>query len=121
MASVFPLANYFTKHLALTANSLTTLYTCGDEGELVFDVTGLSISATTANADTCSIYHTVGGTDFCLVFRGPIEPDFPLQLEGLPIHMRSGEIIKVTPTAAATNTLHAHISGVKTTRGPDTK
>ncbi len=121
MASVFPLANYHTKNLALSANSLTTLYTCGDQGEIAFDVTGLSVSATTANADTCSVYHTVGGTDFCLVFKGPVEADFPLQIEGLPIHMQAGDIIKVNPTAAASNALHAHISGVKIIRAPDNK
>ena len=118
MASVFPLSNYYTKSLALSDNNLTTLYTCGDQSELAFDVTGLSVSATTANADTCSVYHTVGGTNFCFVFKGPVEADFPLQIEGLPIHMVPGDIIKVQATAGATNALHAHISGIKTTRTP---
>jgi hypothetical protein len=118
MASVFPLANYYTKHVAIADNTLDTIYTCGDQGELAFDVTGLSVTATTANADTCSLYHTVGGTDFCLVFKGPVEADYPLQIEGLPIHMVPGDIIKAQATAGGTHTLHVHISGQKTTRSP---
>ncbi len=121
MASVFPLANYFTKRVALTDNTLTTIYTCGDQGEIAFDVTGLSVTAITANADTCSLYDTNGGTDWCLVFRGPVEVDFPLQLEGLPIHLVSGDIIKAQATAGATHTLHVHLSGVKMTRVPAAK
>ena len=120
MASVFPLANYYTKHLALADNTLDTVYTCGDQGELAFDVTGLSVSATTANADTCSLYHTVGGTDFCLVFKGPVEADYALQLEGLPIHMQPGDVIKAQATAGGTHTLHVHLSGQKLTRSPST-
>jgi hypothetical protein len=121
MASVFPRTSYFTKHVALTTNALTTIYTCGDSQELAFDVTGLSVSATTAFADTVSLYHTVGGTDWCLVFLGPVEADYPLQLEGLPIHLVPGDIIKAQATAGATHTLHVHLSGLRTTRTPEPK
>ncbi len=121
MAAVFPLANYHTKHVALADNTLDTIYTCGDEGEIAFDVTGLSVTATTANADTCSLYHNVGGTNFCLVFLGVVEADFSLQIEGLPIHMKVGDIIKAQATAGGTHTLHVHLSGQKTVRAPDNK
>ncbi len=121
MASVFPLANYLTKHVALTDNNITTVYTNGDEGEVAFDVTGLSVAATTANADTCSLYHASGGTDWVLVFKGPVEADFPLQLEGLPIHMKGTDAIKATASAGATHTLHVSLSGVKTVRTTDPK
>ncbi len=118
MASVFPLANYYTLHKALTDNNETVIYTCGDQKELAFDVTGLSVSATTANADTVTLVHytLVDTTKYTLVFKGPVEADFPLQIEGLPIHMVVGDVIYATATAGATHTLHAHISGVKTTR-----
>ncbi len=121
MASVFPLANYHTKGKALTDNNLTVLYTCGDQGELAFDVTGISVSATTANADTCSVFwfSVVDNVTYTLVFLGPVEADYPLQIECLPIHMVVGDIIKVTATAGATHTLHARISGAKLTRSPD--
>ncbi len=121
MSSVFPLANYHTKRVALTDNTLTTIYTCGDEGEIAYDVTGLSVTATTANADTCSLYDRNGGTDWCLCFKGVVEADFPLQIEGLPIHLIAGDIIKAQATAGATHTLHVHLSGVKTVRAPDNK
>lgn len=120
MASVFPLANYYTLHKALSTNAETLIYTCGAQGELSFDVTGLSVSATTANSDTCTLVHytLVDAVKYTLVFLGPVEADYPLQLEGLPIHMVVGDIIYATATAGATHTLHAHISGVKTTRAP---
>src|SRR5258708_3419932 len=105
MASVHPLSNYYTKHVALSSNAKTTIYTCGDNGELAFDVTGLSVSASTANADTCTLIHytIVDTTEYTLVFLGPVEADYPLQLEGLPIHMVVGDIIKATATAGATH------------------
>lgn len=118
MAAVQPLANYHTKRVALTGNTLTTIYTCGDDGEIAYDVTGVLVSATTAFADTCSLYDTSGGTDWCIVFKGPVEADFPLQIEGLPIHLVPGEVIKAQATAGATHTLHVHLSGVKTVRAP---
>ncbi len=123
MSSVFPLAPYHTKSKALTDNTQTTVYTCGDEKELAFDVTGLSVVATTANADTCTLerFSAIDSATYTLVFKGVVEADFPLQLEGLPIHMVVGDIIKATATAGATHTLHVHISGVKTTRSPGAK
>ncbi len=118
MSSVFPLAGYHTKSKALTTNNQTVLYTCNEQTELAFDVTGLSCAATTANADTCTFerYSIVDNVTYTLVFKGPVEADYPLQIEGLPIHMVPGDIIYATATAGATHTLHAHISGVKTTR-----
>ncbi len=121
MASVFPLSSYVTKHVALSDNNLTTVYTNGDEGEVAFDVTGLSVAATAAFADTCSLYHASGGTDWVLVFKGPVEADFPLQLEGLPIHLKGTDAIKATASAGATHTLHVSMSGVKTVRTTDPK
>jgi hypothetical protein len=122
MASVFPLANYYTKSAALADNNLTTIYTAGDEGELAFDVTGISVAASTANADTCTIirHQARDNTDYTLVFKGPVEADFPLQIEGLPIHLSPGDIIKAQATAGATHTLHIHVTGQKTTRSPKT-
>ncbi len=121
MASVFPLSNYLTKHVALSDNNLTTVYTNGDDGEIAFDVTGLSVAATTANADTCSLYHASGGTDWVLVFKGVVEADFPLQIEGLPIHLKGTDAIKAAATAGATHTLHVSLSGIKTVRTTDPK
>ena len=120
MASVFPLSSYFTKSVALANNSQTILYTCGADKELAFDVTGLSIVAITANADTATLerFSVIDNATYTLVFKGPVEADFPLQIEGLPIHMVPGDIIYATATAGSTHTLHAHISGVKTTRSP---
>ncbi len=118
MASVFPLASYFTKSVVLSTNNQTILYTCGADKELSFDVTGLTVTAITVNADTATLerFSVVDNATYTLVFKGPVEADFPLQVEGLPVHMVPGDIIYATATAGATHTLHAHISGVKTTR-----
>jgi hypothetical protein len=116
MASVHPGTSYHTKRTALTSNALTVIYTCGDQQELAFDVVGISVAATSANPDTCSIYINSGGVDWCVVFKGPVEADFPLQIEGLPIHLVPGEIIRAQATNAATNILHVHVSGLRTTR-----
>lgn len=123
MASVFPLANYHTKSVALSTTSLTTIYTCGDAQELAFDVTGLSAVASDGNADTVTFHRfsVIDNATYILVFHGAVEADFPLQIEGLPIHMVPGDIIKATATAGGTHTVHVHISGVKTTRSPDAK
>ncbi len=121
MASVFPLANYHTVHVALTDNNLTTIYTNGTGGEIAFDVTSISVAATAAFADTCSVYHASGGTDWVLVFKGPVEADYPLQIEGMPIHMVGTDAIKATATAGATHTLHVSLSGIKTVRATDPK
>lgn len=122
MASVFPLGNYHTKHLALTGTSKTDFYTCGDQAELAFDVTGLSATAADGTADTVTFIHETGGTEFVLVFRGPVETDYPLQIEGLPLHMIVGDKIKVQSTlASASHPTHAHISGVMTVRSPEPK
>lgn len=118
MAAVQVLANYWTKHKALTDNTLTTVYTCGEQGELAFDVTDIEVSATTANADTCSLYHSSGGTDWCLVFLGAVGAAVPLAFEGKPIHMVPGDIIKAQATAGATHTLHAMVCGLKLTHSP---
>jgi len=118
MAAVHDHVNYYTKRTALNSNALTTIYTCGDQQELAFDVTGITVAATSANTDQCSIYINSGGADWCIVFKGPVEVDFPLQIEGLPIHMVPGEIIRAQATNAATNILHVHVSGIRTTRTP---
>ncbi len=123
MASVFPLANYYTKHKLLSTATAVTVYTCGDEGEIAFDLTGISVSAKSAFADTCTveIFSVVDNVTYTLVNLGPIEADFPLQLELIPIHMVKGDIVKCTGTGAATHNLDAHVSGVKTMRTPDKK
>ncbi len=121
MASVFPLSNYLTKHVALSSTAIATVYTNGDDGEIAFDVTSISVAATTANADTCSVYHSSGGTDWVLVFKGVVEADFPLQIEGMPIHMKSTDAIKAAATAGNVNALHVSLSGVKIVRAPDLK
>lgn len=123
MAAVQAAVNYYTKSVALANNSQTVLYTCGTDKELAFDVTGISVAATSANADTATLerYSVIDNATYTLVYRGPVEADYPLQLEGLPIHMVPGDIIYVTATAGATHALHAHVSGVKTTRTPDIK
>jgi len=123
VSAVFPLTSYYTKSVALSSNALTTIYTCGEQQELAFDVTGISVAATSANADTCTIIRrqTLDSTDYTLVFLGPVEADYPLQLEGLPIHLVPGDIIKAQATAGATHTLHVHLSGIKTTRTPAPK
>lgn len=123
MASVFPNANYFTKSGALADNNLTTVYTCQDQGEEYAEVTGISVAASTANADTCSVYRRQASdtTDYALVFKGPVEADFPLQIEGLPIHLTKGDSIKLQATAGATHTLHYHITIHKMTRSPGAK
>src|SRR5215469_9826977 len=108
MASVFPLASYFTKSLALSNTTKTTVYTCGDQGELGFDVTGLAAVASDAS-------------EYVLVFNGAVETDYPLQLEGLPIHLVPGDAIKATSNGAfGAHPTHVHISGQKTTRSPKT-
>jgi hypothetical protein len=119
MAAVMPLVNYWTKHYILADNALDTAYTCGEQSEIAFDVTGISVTAAQGFADTCSIYHTTAGIDYCLVFKGPVEADYPLQIEGLPVHLIPGDIIKAQATAGATHPLHLHISGIKQTRSPD--
>jgi hypothetical protein len=118
VASVHPNVSYYTKRTALTTNALTTIYTCGDQQELAYDVTGISVAATSANADVCSLYINSGGSDWCIVFQGPVEIGFPLQIEGLPIHLVPGEFIRAIAANAATNILHVHVSGLRTTRTP---
>src|ERR1700730_10575389 len=123
MASVFPLANYFTKSLALANTTKTTVYTCGDQGELGFDVTGLSAVASDGTADKVTFIRLQASdaTEYVLVFNGAVETDFPLQLEGLPIHLVPGDAIKATPNgASASHPTHIHVSGQKTTRSPKT-
>ena len=121
MAAVHPNVSYYTKRTALTTNALTTVYTAGDQQELAFDVTGISVAATSANADVCSLYINSGGSDWCIVYQGPVEIGFPLQIEGLPIHLVPGEIIRAQAANAATNILHVHVSGLRTTRTPVAK
>lgn len=113
-------ANYFTKSGTLTTNNATTIYTCGDQQEAYADVTGISIAASTANADTCTVarLQASDSTTYTLVFKGQVEADFPLQIEGLPIHLTTGDAIKLTATAGATNALHYHISINKLTKTP---
>ena len=121
MASVFPLASYYTKSLALTSTAKTTVYTCGDQAELAFDVTGLSAVASDGTADKVTFirYQAADATEYVLVFNGPVETDYPLQLEGLPIHLVPGDAIKATSNGASgTHPTHVHISGQKTTRSP---
>jgi hypothetical protein len=123
MASVFPLANYFTKSLALANTVKTTVYTCGDQGELGFDVTGLSAVASDGTADRVTFIRLQASdtTEYVLVFNGAVETDFPLQLEGLPIHLVPGDAIKATSNGASgSHPTHVHISGQKTTRSPKT-
>src|SRR5215510_4756209 len=122
MASVFPLANYYTKHVALTGTSKATIYTCGDQQELAFDVTGLSATASDGAPDTVTLIHltAVDSTEYVLVFKGPVEADYPLQIEGLPLHMVPGDVIKAQSSAASVaHPTHVHLSGVKTTRSPE--
>ena len=123
MASVFPLASYYTKSLSLTNTTKTTVYTCGDQAELAFDVTGLSAVASDGTADKVTFirYQAADATEYVLVFNGPVETDYPLQLEGLPIHLVPGDAIKATSNGASgTHPTHVHISGQKTTRSPKT-
>ena len=123
MSAVFPLASYFTKSLSLTSTSKTTMYTCGDQAELAFDVTGLSAVASDGTADKVTFirYQAADATEYVLVFNGPVETDYPLQLEGLPIHLVPGDAIKATSNGASgTHPTHVHISGQKTTRSPKT-
>ena len=104
--------NYFTKAGALSDNNLTTVYTCGDQGEKQAEVTGITVAASTANADTCTVKRRQASdsTDYTIVFKGVVEADYPLQIEGLPIHLTTGESIKLQATAGATNALHYHIT-----------
>jgi len=120
MASVFPTGSYFTKSGALADNNLTTVYTVGDQGEKYADVVGITVAASAAFADTCSVYRRQASdtTDYALVFKGAVEADFPLQIEGLPIHLTAGDLIKLQATAGATHTLHYHISINKITSTP---
>lgn len=122
MAAVFPSGSYYTKGVSLTGTTKTTIYTAGDQQEKAFDITGLSAVASDGTADTLSFFVTLNGTEFVIVFKGPVETDYPLQIEGLPIHLESGDIIKATSTnASASHPTHVLISGVKTTRSPGAK
>jgi hypothetical protein len=110
--------------VSLTTTAKTTIYTAGDQQELAFDVTGLSATASDGTADTVTFIHqtAVDATEYVLVFKGPVETDYPLQIEGLPIHMVPGDIIKATATlASGSHPTHIHISGIKTTRTPEAK
>ena len=114
MSAVFPLASYFTKSLSLTSTSKTTMYTCGDQAELAFDVTGLSAVASDGTADKVTFirYQAADATEYVLVFNGPVETDYPLQLEGLPIHLVPGDAIKAQSNGASgSHPTHIHISG----------
>jgi hypothetical protein len=119
VASVFPLSQYHTKSVALTSTAKTTIYTCGEQGELAFDVTALSATASDGTADSVSfsrLQHS-DNTEYVIVYRAAVAANYPLMLEGMPIHMVPGEIIYATSTSAnASNPTHIHISGAKTTR-----
>ncbi len=116
-------ASYFTLSGALGNNNQTTIYTCGDQKEEYADVTGITVAASTANADTCTVERLQSSdtTAYTIVFKGPVEADYPLQIEGLPIHLTKGDAIKLTATAGATHALHWHISINKVTRSPGAK
>jgi hypothetical protein len=121
MSSVFPLANYFTKSVSLTSTAKTTVYTCGDQGEISFDLTGLSAVASDGTADKVTFVRLQqsDSAEYVLVFNGPVETDYPLQLEGLPIHLVPGDIIKATSNGASgSHPTHIHISGLRRTRDP---
>jgi len=119
MASVFPLANYYTKGVSLTSTSKTTLYTCGDQGEKAFDVTGLLAVASDGTADTVTFHVTLSGTEYVLIYQGTVEANFPLQIEGLPVHMEAGDILKATCGAASSShPTHIFVTGQKTVRAP---
>jgi hypothetical protein len=123
MSSVFPLANYYTKSLALTGTTKTTVYTCGEQGELGFDVTGLSAVASDGTADRVTFVRlqAADASEYVLVCNGAVETDYPLQLEGLPIHLVPGDAIKATSSGASgAHPTHVHISGIKLTRSPKT-
>jgi hypothetical protein len=123
MAAVFPLASYYTKSLALTSTTKTIVYTCGDQGELGFDVTGLAAVASDGTADKVTFirYQAADAAEYVLVCNGAVETDYPLQLEGLPIHLVPGDAIKATSNGASgAHPTHIHISGQKTTRSPKT-
>ena len=123
MASVIPGGSYWSKSVALASTAKTTIYTCGDQGEIAFDVTGLSAVASDGVAGTLT-FHILQASDaaeYILVYRGPVEADYPLQIEGLPIHLSAGGAIKATATTGDTHTVHVHISGLKTTRSPDAR
>lgn len=113
-------ASYVTISGALASDNLTTVYTCGDQKETYADVTGILVAASTANADTCSVYRhqASDNTDYALVFKGPVEVDFGLQLEGLPVHLTTGDAIKLQATDGVTHPLHYHISLNKITKTP---
>ena len=113
-------ANYYTKSGALSDNNLTTIYTCGDQKEKYADVVGISVSATSAFTDTVTVKRgqASDSTDYVLTFTAPVEIDFPLQIEGLPIHLTTGDTIKLQATAGASHTLHYHISINKLTSTP---
>jgi hypothetical protein len=124
MAAVHAGVNYYTRHVSLTSSTKTTIHQCGDQQELAFDVTGLSATASDGTADTVTFIHqtVVDTTEYVLVFKGPVETDYPLQIEGLPIHMVPGDIIKATSTlATGSHPTHIHLSGIKTTRTPEAK
>jgi hypothetical protein len=116
--TTFPLTSYFTKRVALNSNALTTVYTCGEQQELAFDVVAITVSASSANPDTCSVYDASGGTDWCLIFLGAVGAAAPLQIDGLPIHLVPGDAIKAAATAGTTHPLHIHVTGLKMTRTP---
>lgn len=112
--------NYYTKAVSLTSTSKTTIYTCGDQGELAFDVTGLTAVASDGTADTVTFHATLNGTEYVLIYQGTVEANFPLTVEGLPVHLATGDIIKATSGAASgSHPTHIFVSGQKTVRAPD--
>lgn len=123
MASVFPTGLYYTKSGALSDNNLTTVYTCADQQEVQTLITGITVADTTGNADTCTVkrYQSVGTTDYTLIYQGAVEVGFPLQIEGLPIVLNTGDALKLQATAGATHTLHYHITFHKVVRAPEGK
>jgi hypothetical protein len=119
MVSVFPLATYHSKSVALTSTAKTVVYTCNEQSELAFDVTALVATASDGTADsvTFSRLQHSDNTEYVIIYRGAVAANYPLMLEGMPIHMVPGEIIYATSTSAnASNPTHIHISGAKTTR-----
>jgi len=107
--------------MALTSTTKTTIYTCGEQGELAFDVTWLLAVASDGTPDTISfsrLQHS-DGAEYVIVHGVTVAAAAPYSLECMPIHLVPGEVIYATSgSAVVAHPTHIHITGLKMARLP---
>ena len=96
MAAVAPRSDYRTEFKALTGGTKTDCFTVPTG--FWWDVTALSVCASTGSAGTATIaiFDNSASTEFVLRYTDEVPATAALEYEGLPMHLEAGDIIRVT-------------------------